>query len=148
MTASAATCWATAAATDLRAAGRPIYHRNIRRTRRSRRPPGSFVSAERPEVPDRPAGRQRLGGRDDGLGVDAVVPVEVGEAARLAEVLHSEGTGAVAADGAQPGERRRVAVEHRHDAAVGRQLLEEPLDMASGVNETALAGAARRRPAG
>ena len=49
---------------------------------------------------------------------------------------------------AEPGERRRMAVEHRDEAAMGRHVAEQPLDMAAGVDEAALAGPLRRRPAG
>ena len=57
------------------------------------RPP----SSHRLEMPDRPAGRDHLGGGDDALGVDAVMAVEVGDRAGLAEMLDAERAGAMAA---------------------------------------------------
>ena len=54
----------------------------------------------------------------------------------------------VPAHGPEPGERCRMPIEHRDDAAMGRHLGEEPLDVAAGVNEPALARAARGGPAG
>ena len=47
-------------------------------------------------MPDRPARRDRLRGGDDRVGVDAVVPVEVGERAGLAEMLDAERAHAMA----------------------------------------------------
>ena len=41
-----------------------------------------------------------------------------------------------------------MAVEHGDDAAVRRQIGEQPLDVAAGVDEAALARPLRRRPAG
>jgi hypothetical protein len=41
-----------------------------------------------------------------------------------------------------------MAVEHRDEAAMGRHVGQQALDMAAGVDEPALAGALRRRPAG
>ena len=52
---------------------------------------------------DRAARRDGLGGGDDGAGVDAVVGLEVGNRAGLAEMLDAERPHAVAADAAQPG---------------------------------------------
>jgi hypothetical protein len=50
------------------------------------------------ELPNRPPGRHRLGGRDDRPGVEAVVTVKLGDGAGLAEMLDSEGAGAVTGD--------------------------------------------------
>ena len=47
-------------------------------------------------------GRDRLGGGDDGVGVDAVVAVEILDRAGLAEMLDAERPHAVAMDGAKP----------------------------------------------
>src|SRR5262249_57387666 len=55
---------------------------------------------------------------------------------------------AVAGDGAKPGERRRMTIEHGDDGAMGRQLLEQPLDMGACMHQAALARPLRRGPAG
>ena len=46
-------------------------------------------SPQRAQVPDRAAGRDRLRRGDDGVGVDAVVPIKVGNGAGLAEMLNA-----------------------------------------------------------
>jgi hypothetical protein len=46
----------------------------------------------------------------------------------------------MAVDGAEPRQRRRMAVEHRDDPAIGRHVREQFLDMQAGVNEAALLG--------
>src|SRR3546814_17479102 len=72
----------------------------------------------RTEVADRAAGGGGVGRGDDGGGVDAVVGVEVLHRASLAEVLDAERLHAVAAHAAEPGQRRRVAVQHGDEAGV------------------------------
>src|SRR5262249_46381404 len=67
---------------------------------------------QRLEVADRAARGEGGGGRDDGVGVDAVVAIEVGDRAGLPEMLDPERAHAVAVDGAEPGERGGMAVEH------------------------------------
>src|SRR5580692_1975042 len=101
-----------------------------------------------PEIPDRPPRRDGFGGGDDGVGVDAVVAVEILDRAGLAEMLDTERPHAVAMDGAEPGQGRRMTVEHADDAAMPRHVGEQPLDVGAGVNQTALARPARRGPAG
>ena len=63
-------------------------------------------------------------------------------------MLDAERAHAVAVDAAEPGERRRMAVDHGDEAAVARQRREQPLDMAHGAAHAVGAGARRRRPAG
>ena len=46
---------------------------------------------------DRAAGSDRLGGGDDGVGVDSVMAIEVGDRAGLAEMLDPERARAMAA---------------------------------------------------
>src|SRR6185437_9055227 len=70
-------------------------------------------SGQRLQMTDRAARRDGLRRGDDGIRVDAVVPVEVGERAGLAEMLDAERARAMAGDRTEPGERRRMAVEHR-----------------------------------
>jgi hypothetical protein len=89
----------------------------------------------RPQMLDRTSGRDRLGRGHDGVRVDAVVPVEVADFSGLAEVLDAERTHPMTAHGAEPGERRRVTVEHGDDAAMGRHLGKQPLDMGACVHE-------------
>src|SRR5262249_42860041 len=74
------------------------------------------------ERPDRAPGRKRRRRRDDGVGVDAVVPIKLRDRAGLPEMLDAERAHAMAVDGAEPGERRRMAVEHGDDAAMGRDI--------------------------
>src|SRR3984893_1044935 len=92
----------------------------------------------RPQVPDRAAGCDRLGRGHDGVRVDAVVAIEVANLARLAEMLDAERTHPVPAHGPEPRERCRMPIEDRDDAAMGRHLGEEPLDVAARANAAAL----------
>ena len=64
------------------------------------------------------------GGVQDGVGVQAVMAVQVGHVTRLAERLDAQGRDAVAAHGGQPRQRGRVAVEHGDQAGVGGQARE------------------------
>ncbi len=64
---------------------------------------------------------QRFRRIDDGVGVDAVVAIEVVDGAGLAEMLDAERLEPVAAHAAEPAERGRMAVDHGDDAAVARQ---------------------------
>src|SRR5262250_1608535 len=84
---------------------------------------------QRFEVPDRPTRGQRRCRRDDGIGVDAVVPIKLRDRAGLPEMLDAERAHAMAVDGAEPDERRRMAVEHGHDPAMGRHIGHELFDM-------------------
>src|SRR5215471_20979028 len=97
---------------------------------------------------DRAAGRDRLGGSNNRIRIDAVVAIEVTDFSGLAEVFDAERTHAMAAHGAQPGERCRMAVEHRDDATVRRHLGEQPFDVGTGMDEPALARPARGGPTG
>ena len=63
-------------------------------------------------------------------------------------MLDAERPHAMAVDRAEPGERRRMAVEHGDDAAMRRHVGQQPLDMRAGMHEAALARALRRGPAG
>jgi hypothetical protein len=54
-----------------------------------------------PEMPYRPPQRDSLRSGDDGVGVDAVVAVEVGDRAGLAEMLDAERPHAMAKDSAR-----------------------------------------------
>src|SRR5580704_6258380 len=110
--------------------------------------PDEGGSGRHPEITDRPTRRDRLRGGDDGVGVDAVVPVEVRDRAGLAEMLDTERPDLMAEDRAEPGQRCRVAIEHADDAAMRRQAAQEPFDMGASVNAAALARPAGRGPAG
>ena len=78
---------------------------------------------------DRAAGRNRLCRRDDGVGVDAIVPIELGERARLAEMLNAQRARSVSGNSAEPAESRWVAIKHGDNAAMRRHVGEQPLDM-------------------
>src|SRR5215212_4491951 len=88
--------------------------------------------------PDRSAGGQALGRIDDGVGVDAVVAIEVVDGAGLAEMLHAKRFQPVAADAAKPAQRRRMPVDHGDDAAVARKWGEHFFDMAEMGQATAV----------
>ena len=61
-----------------------------------------------------------MGSRNDRVGVDAVVTIEIGNGAGLAEMLDAERPHPMTADRAEPGERRRMAIEHGDEATMGR----------------------------
>lgn len=54
----------------------------------------------------------------DRIRVDSVVMVKVGNLSSLAEMLHPERLDAMTSDTTDPGESRRMAVEHRNNSAV------------------------------
>src|SRR6185312_571565 len=70
------------------------------------------------------------GGVEDGVGVEAVDAVEVRQIARLAEMLDAERVDAMPRHGAEPGQRRRVAVEHGDERGVLAERRQEALDLA------------------
>ena len=53
---------------------------------------------DRPQIPDRPAGCDGLGGGDDGLCVNAEMTIEVGDRAGLAEMLDAQRTRPMSVD--------------------------------------------------
>src|SRR5262245_17704458 len=78
---------------------------------------------QRLEIPNRPPGSEGGRGGYDGVGVYAVVPIELRNGTGLPKMLDPERSYPVAVDGAEPGERRRMAVQHRDDAAMRGQLI-------------------------
>src|SRR3984893_18929886 len=82
---------------------------------------------------------------DDGVGIDAVVAIELSVRAGLAEMLDAERLHPVTADAAEPAERGRMAVDHGDDAAVARQRRQQFFDMAEMLRATAFAGRLARR---
>src|SRR5437660_704859 len=97
------------------------------------------VSHRHLPMPHRRTHREAFCGIDDGVGVDAVVAVEVANSTGLAELLDAECLSAVAAHAAEPAERRRVTVDHGHYAAVARQRRQQFFDMAEILDATAVA---------
>ena len=87
---------------------------------------------------DRAARRNGLSRRDDGIGIDAIMPVELGERSGLAEVLDAQGAYAMAGNGAKPCEGRRMAVKHGDNPAMRWHVAKQPLDVRACVDETAL----------
>ena len=81
------------------------------------------------------------------LSIDAIVAVKVGDGPGLAEMLDAECAHAVAVDRAQPGQGRRVPVEHRHQRAMQGDHVQQALDVAAGMHKAPFAGALRRGPA-
>src|SRR5258708_40171111 len=99
-------------------------------------------------MPHGGAGGEAFGRIDDGVGVEAMVPVEVVDGAGLAEMLDAERLEAVAAHAAEPSQRRRMTVDDGDDAAVARQRRQKPLDVADMLRSAgAAAGPASRGPA-
>ena len=70
--------------------------------------------------------------------------VEIRDVSRLAEALDAQGMDAVSGNGAEPGQRGRVAVDHGDERGVRGEVGEQPLDMRA--SPPALA--ARGKPAG
>ena len=80
-------------------------------------------------MPDRPPRRDGLRGGDNGVGVDAVMLVEIGEAPGLSEMLDAERARAMARNGTEPSERRWMAIEHGDQPAMQWHVGQKPLDM-------------------
>jgi len=72
-------------------------------------------------VADGRARRDGLRAGNDRVGVDAVMAIELGSGAGLAEMLDAERPHAMPVDRAEPSERGRVTVQHGDDAAMRRQ---------------------------
>ena len=81
-------------------------------------------------MPHRGADGETFRRIDDGVGVDAVVAVEIVDGPGLPEMLDAERFDLVAAHAAEPAERRRMTVDHRDDAAIARQRRQQFFDMA------------------
>src|SRR5664279_1886802 len=90
-------------------------------------------------VPHRGAGGEAFGRIDDGVGVDAVVAIEVVDGAGLAEMLDAEGFDLVAAHAAEPAQCRRMAVDHGDEPAIARQRRQQFFDMAEMLRRAAVA---------
>src|SRR5665213_2769852 len=97
------------------------------------------ILRQRLQMPDRPARRDGLRRGDNGIRIDAVMLVELGQRAGLAEMLDAERARAMAGDGAEPGKRRRMAVDHSDDAAMRRHIGKQTLDMRARMHQPALA---------
>src|ERR1700733_11727105 len=107
---------------------------------------GEGVPLRYTEIADRTARRDRLRRGDDGVGVNAIVPVEIGDRTGLAEMLDAKRPNLVAVHGAQPRQRRRMSVEHADDAAMWRQAGKQALDVGAGMHKSAVARAAGGGP--
>src|SRR4051812_21497591 len=83
----------------------------------------------------------------DGVGVDAVMTVEIGDRAGLAEMLDAERFYAMARNAPQPGQGSRMAVDDGDQAAVAPERREQRLDMAARAGVATLARPLRRLPA-
>src|SRR3954454_13770848 len=109
-------------------------------------PPGRIRrSHRRLPMPHRRSYREAFGRVDDGVGVDAVVAVEVANSVGLAELLDAERFEPVSAHAAEPAERGRMAIDHGHDAAVPRQLRQRLLDMPDILDATSVSPQVPRR---
>ena len=71
---------------------------------------------------DRAAGRDRLRRRDDGIRIDSIVPIKIGQRTGLAEMLDAEWPHAMTGDCAEPGQCCRMSVEHTDNAAMRRHI--------------------------
>ena len=81
-------------------------------------------------MPHRRTDGEAFGGIDDGVGVHAVVAVEVVDSAGLAEMFDAQSLDTMAAHAAEPAQRRRMAVDHGDDAAIARQRRQQFFDVA------------------
>src|SRR3954470_13663849 len=81
-------------------------------------------------VPDRSTDSDAFGRIDDGVGVHAVVAVEVIDGTGLAELFDAERLDPVAPHAAEPTKCRRVTIDHGDDAAVARQRRKQFFDVA------------------
>ena len=97
-------------------------------------------------MPDRAAGRYCLRRRDNGVGVNAIMPIEIGQRSGLTKMLDAEWTYPMTRNSAEPRECRRVSVEYGDQAAIGRHITEQPLDMRTRMDKAALARALSRGP--
>src|SRR5260370_1373974 len=97
-------------------------------------------------VPHRRAGGEAFGRVDDGVGIDAVVAVEVIDRAGLAEMLDAERLDTMPAHAAEPAERRGMTVDHGDDATVARQRRQQFFDMAEWQPAAVTPHPARRGP--
>src|SRR5207248_4424008 len=100
-------------------------------------------------VPHRRAGGQALGRVDNGVGVNAVVTIELVDRAGLAEMLNAECFEPMAPYAAEPTQRGGMAVDHGNYPAVSRQRRQQLFDMAE-MRQAAVVAAqvSRRGPAG
>src|SRR6185312_10474956 len=106
----------------------------------SRTPAGVFVNCEGNSIAPRSLSPWRTqlpifktsarGGVEDGVCVEAVDAIEVGQVARLAEMLDAKRVDAMPCHGAEPGQRRRVAVEHGDERGVLAERRQQALDLA------------------
>src|SRR5215510_1846225 len=102
----------------------------------------------RPSWAPRSAEACRRAGVEDGVDVEAVVAVEVREVAGLAEMLDAKGADTVAAHAAEPGQRRRMAVDERDQAGVRGEQRQQLLYMRNRIAVAGLAGAFGSVPPG
>ena len=96
---------------------------------------------------NRPTRRDCLRRGDDRVGIDAVVTIEIGDRAGLAEVLYTQRSCAMSMHRAEPTERRRMAVKHCDERAVGRHIDQQLFHMRAGMRKASLARPHCRRPA-
>ena len=68
-------------------------------------------------------------GIDDCPGIQTVLAVQVGDVPRLTEAFDAQGHNAMPSHGAEPGQCRRVPIEHGHQRRTGRELGQQPLDV-------------------
>ena len=86
--------------------------------------------------------RASLARAKDRVGVEAVVAVQVGDVAGLAEGRHAERRHGVAVDRAEPREGERMAVEDGDEARGVRHVGEQPRDVRGGAALAPLVGQA------
>src|SRR3982750_4336107 len=96
-------------------------------------------------VPHRSPGGQAFCRVNDGVGVDAVVAIELVDGAGLAEMLNAERFEPMAPYAAEPTERGGMAVDHGDDPTVSRQRPEHFFDMAEMRQAAAVAAQVSRR---
>src|SRR5262245_3192140 len=92
---------------------------------------GNFIPRPRlltKSIPVRPA-RDACRSSQDCIRIKAVVGIELGDRARLAEVLDAERPHAMAAHAAEPGERLWVCIRYCYQGRIARQLGQQTLDV-------------------
>src|SRR5262245_65777667 len=99
-------------------------------------------------MPDRPAGRDRLCRRDDGIRIDAIVAVKIGQRTGLAEMPNTEWPHPVTGDSAEPSPRRRMPTGDPDDPAMPGYVCEQALTVGARMHEPSLPRTLTRRPAG
>jgi len=86
---------------------------------------------------DRASRHDQLRGGHDGVAVDAVVAIEIGDRAGLPEMLDPQRAHAVAGNAAEPRQSGGMRIHNGDEAAMGGKLAQQPLDVGARMDEAA-----------